>query len=332
MDECVHICLRSIRDFDDDTLVEEIFAMINTCLISDSGILAVKGLRRLESFVSSDLPAAKITDDTWATISHMLRRCLCIRDLPRRSSSPFNSSGNSASDVYEKVLEDNKETITNDLEYQEMINEFKAEDNIFADRRYIGSNAIYIIGNFLEAERFTNSLSVDWRIFLISGVGKSIKDWEVANTILAQSSPKNSCETKANPPSYLETAMYGRKYMNRFLLMLATLKETGDKVEEGNSNKQSATQELIQEQTQNLVTAFLEREAVSSSNTNSSNSEVKSFDILVHLIQDMMAGYAKLSDERLSSMSWLNPVLSSCIHTSNEDIRLNIQKLVKRLH
>lgn len=120
--------------------------------------------------------------------------------------------------------------------------------------------------------------------------------------------------------------------MNRFLLMLATLKETGDKVEEGNSNKQSATQELIQEQTQNLVTAFLEREAVSSSNTNSSNSEVKSFDILVHLIQDMMAGYAKLSDERLSSMSWLNPVLSSCIHTSNEDIRLNIQKLVKRLH
>ena len=60
--------------------------------------------------------------------------------------------------------------------------------------------------------------------------------------------------------------------------------------------------------------------------------DVKSFDRLMNLVQDMLAGYAMLTDEHLSQMSWLNPVLSSCIHTSNEDIRLAIQKLVERLH
>ena len=49
------------------------------------------------------------------------------------------------------------------------------------------------------------------------------------------------------------------------------------------------------------------------------------------LVKDMLAGYDKLPDEHLGHMSWLNPVLSSCIHTSNESIRIAIQKLVKRL-
>merc|ERR1711971_1285037 len=101
---------------------------------------------------------------------------------------------------------------------------------------------------------------------------------------------------------------------------------------EAEVSKQAAVQEVVREQTQALVTAFLEKESVIAGDGKKLFLDIKTFDRLMHLVQDMLAGYAKIPDERLSMMSWLNPVLSSCIHTSNEDIRLNIQKLVKRLH
>jgi len=118
--------------------------------------------------------------------------------------------------------------------------------------------------------------------------------------------------------------------MNRFLLQMAAMKEIEGKVDEG--SRQAAAQEAVKEQTQALVSIFLEKEALVSGTGKKSDLDVKSFDRLMNLVQDMLAGYSKLSDEHLSQMSWLNPVLSSCIHTNNEDIRLSIQKLVERLH
>jgi len=340
MDDCIHICLRSIKMFDNDILIGEILAMFNSCLISDSGALAVKGLRRLELFVSSDLRTSSITDDTWATISHMLRRCLFVRSLPRRSSSlSLNGSFITAVSDSEKatidemakskdkVLKGDEEVTNLEIEEQEAVREFVAEDIMFFDRRYIGSNTISIIGKFLETERFNKSLSLRWRIFLVSGVGRGIKDWEIAASISANNSEKAN---SLSSPSYLETAYYGRKWMNRFLLQMATTREIGGAVTEG--SKQATAQKVVKEQTQALVSAFLEKEAMIAIDGKILSLDVKSFDRLMHLVQEMLAGYAKIPDERLSLMSWLNPVLSSCIHTSNEDIRLNIQKLVKRLH
>jgi hypothetical protein len=340
MDDCIHICLRSMKVFGDNTLIEEILAMLNSCLISDSGALAVKGLRRLELFVSSDLRTSSIKDDTWATISHMLRRCLCVRGLPRRSSSvSLNGNFIAAASASEKSVtdeskskdkNDDEETPNLEFEEKEMIREFVAEDSMFFDRRYIGSNTISVIGKFLEAEHFTKSLSLRWRIFLVSGVGRGIIDWEIADGISARNSGKIDNPRRPGSPSYLETAYYGRKWMNRFLLQMATMKEIAGTAAEG--SKQAALQEVVKEQTQALVSAFLEKEAVVAGDGKNLSLDVKSFDRLMNLVQDMLAGYAKLPDERLSLMSWLNPVLSSCIHTGNEDIRLNIQKLVKRLH
>jgi len=263
-----------------------------------------------------------------------------VRALPRRSSSvSLNGSFISAVSASEKattddmakskdkVLIDDEEATNLEIEEQETIREFVAEDTMFFDRRYIGSNTISIIGNFLEAECFNKSLSLRWRIFLVSGVGRGIKDWEVAAGISASNSEKID---NFNPPSYLETAYYGRKWMNRFLLQMATTREIGGTVTEG--SKQATAQKVVKEQTQALVSAFLEKEAIVAIDGKILSLDVKSFDRLMHLVQEMLAGYAKISDERLSLMPWLNPVLSSCIHTSNEDIRLNIQKLVKRLH
>jgi len=335
MDDCIHICLRCMETFNDDTLIEDVFAMFNTCLISDSGALAVKGLRRLEIFVTSDLRTNSISDDTWATVSHMLRRCLTVRALPRKMSSTTLNGGISGSastdeDEKDKNGEEDAETPNHETQQKEMIREFIGEESMFVDRRYIGSNAISVIGKFMETERFNKSLSLRWRLFLVSGLGRAINDWENGAGIIATNSGKTSDLHRSNAPDYLETAYYGRKWMNRFLLQMAAMKEIEGMAAEG--SKQAAAQEVVKEQTQALVSKFLEKEAVVAADGKKLTLDVKSFDRLMNLVQDMLAGYAKLTDEHLSQMSWLNPVLSSCIHTSNEDIRLAIQKLVERLH
>ena len=118
--------------------------------------------------------------------------------------------------------------------------------------------------------------------------------------------------------------------MNRFLLQLASMKEVAKPAKEG--SRQAAAQSLIKEQTQSLVSAFLDKEDVLSKEGKKSSTDGVIFSKLTTLVKDMLAGYGKLPDEHLHLMAWLNPVLSSCIHTSNEPIRIAIQKLVKRLH
>ncbi|KAL3937958.1 MAG: hypothetical protein SGBAC_007040 [Bacillariaceae sp.] len=313
MDGCIGLCLNSIKLFGEDTLVEEIFAMLNTCLLSDSGCLAVHGLRRLEQFVTSDLK--DVNDDTWGTVAHMLRRCLAVRGLPKQ---PANSSEST----------ENEEVDENPaLAYKEAIREFVMEDNMLSDRRYIGCHAIFVTGTFLEGERFAPTLTLRWRLFLVTGLGKAIQDWEKAASINSENGSKATTRG-TNPPNYLETAFYGRSWMNRFLLHVAAMKE----VETTETKAQAAAQALVKDQTQSLVNVFLEKEAFLAQAEKKSSLDVEIFDRLTGLVKDILAGYAQLPDEHLVLMAWLNPVLSSCIHTSNEQIRIAIQKLVKRLH
>jgi len=317
MDGCVRLCLNSIKVFDEDTLVEEIFAMLNTCLLSDSGCLAVHGLRWLDQFVTSDLKAEFVTDDTWGTVAHMLRRSLAVRGLPKESASS-SRDGN---------FESEEENENPALVHKEAIREFVMEDNMLCDRRYIGCNAIFVIGTFLEGERFARTLGLKWRLFLVTGLGKAIQDWEEAASILSENETKANSRG-ANPPNYLETAFYARSWMNRFLLHVAAMKE----VETTETKAQAAAQALVKDQTQSLVNTFLEKEAFLAQAEKKASIDVEIFNRLTCLVKDILAGYAQLPDEHLVLMAWLNPVLSSCIHTSDEQIRIAIQKLVKRLH
>ena len=114
--------------------------------------------------------------------------------------------------------------------------------------------------------------------------------------------------------------------MNRFLLQLASMKEVVKPAEEG--SKQAAAQALIKEQTQSLVSAYLSKE--SSASKGGADAQIASK--LTSLVKDLMAGFGGIPEDHLQTMSWLNPVLSSCIHTDNEAIRIAIQKLVQRLH
>ena len=118
--------------------------------------------------------------------------------------------------------------------------------------------------------------------------------------------------------------------MNRFLLQLAALEEVSQPAAEG--SRQASAQALIKDQTQKLVSAYLEKEESLSKSSQRGPADGHLFNRLSTLVKEMLAGYGALPEEHLRQMAWLNPVLSSCIHTQNESIRIAIQKLVKRLH
>lgn len=180
MDACISICLRATRVFENDTLLEEIFAILNNCLLSDSGALAVRGMWRLEQFVTSDLDPSLLTDGIWATTSHMLKRCLSVRGLPSvpRPSTADSTDGQTDDD---KAQEE---------EYAQEVREFILEDNMLSERRYVGSNATMIIGILLTSDRFSEAIGLRLRLFLVAGVGRAINEWERAASLLAAQNTK----------------------------------------------------------------------------------------------------------------------------------------------
>jgi len=180
VDSCVSLCLRAVEGFRDEALIDEVFAVLNACLISDSGVLAIRGLHRLEQLVTLDLDSDLLSDDVWATISHILRRCLSVRGLPQE---PNTDGGGDSESMKNK-------------EYEESVQEFIAEDKILPDRRYIASNAVMAIGQFLNSERL--AVALRWRLFLINGLGRGIIDWERAAALAPPTTTKTA--TSRIPP------------------------------------------------------------------------------------------------------------------------------------
>lgn len=172
IDDCINVCKIFTKETNNPILVDEVFALLNSCLLSDSGALAVRGLRRLEQFVSSDLDAGILTDDIWATVSHMLQRSLSVRGLPKRLSKT----------ELDAMSED--EQVAAEAEYQESVAELVAEDKFLPNRRCIGSNGTMVVGHLLCSERF--SISLRWRLFLVKWLFRAIRDWESASEILPE--------------------------------------------------------------------------------------------------------------------------------------------------
>jgi len=302
MDGCISICLRSLEAFNSDSLVEEVLAMLNSCLLSDSGHLAVKGLRRLQQFVSKDLELKDITDDTWATVSHMLFRVLSIRGLP--PSSVPEAEG--ATDEQKEQLKE---------EHVENMNEFIREQRFFSNRRYIGCNAAMVIGSLLTNGSTAGSMGVHWYIFLTSGLGKGIRDWERAAEIM--DSKTSRPDATPSPPHYSENVLYARRWMTKFLLSLLTQRDVS-------TLETAPCQHVLKEETDSLLRAFLVKE----SNESSSAVEMRN---ISKMVSDTLEGFNTLSNDKISVMKWLSPVLSACIQTNYTTIRTSVQILLTRL-
>ena len=328
MDGCIAICMRSIQVFQEDTLVEEIFAMLNSCLLSDSGALAVRGLRRLQIFVTSELGAEKTTDDTWATVCHMLRRCMSVRSLPPSFARMQNSTEDSSNPIedHREDLERESSTVLD----AEALLEFISEERVLFDRRFVGGNAVQVIGSLLSDVKQSLSMGMRWRCFLTTGLGKGIREWEYASKILSEHPSYTA--TNISPPDYIETAFYGRKWLNKLLLQLISLVETQSS---SASNNALSSQTVIREQTQSLVTAYLARDALAAipgnNSTRSMPTKRKYAEMLAVLVKELIAGYNSLNDESLLHLSTLDIIFSSCMQSSDEVIRQQVHTLVQRV-
>jgi brefeldin A-inhibited guanine nucleotide-exchange protein len=179
MDGSISLALKSVEVYKDDILIEEVLAMFNTCLISDCAVLVIRGMKRLHHFVTSDLVLEVVTENTWATVSHMLRRCLSVRGL-------------SFDQEFDVQLTEEKE--------RQAIGEFLKEEEIFPSRRYIGSNAAMIIGTILYDKLVVERMGVRWYMFLISGLGAGIKAWDRAAEVFDSYPPKSSSTTNEATP------------------------------------------------------------------------------------------------------------------------------------
>jgi rhodanese-related sulfurtransferase len=324
LDACISLCLRSILVFKQSPLIDEVLALLTNCLMSDSGLLAVRGLHRLEQFLTSDLSANVLNDEIWAAVSHMLRKCLLIRDLPALPEPPKAPESQADVDSDGHDLQQARKE-----DYLQSVKEFVDEDAFFRDRRYIPSNATMVIGMFLSSDHFT--IGLRWRLFLIAGLGRGIVEWERA-AILLEGAP-SSDPGASSAPSYNETAMYGRMWMNRFILQLASVKEIAQAPADADvkSNRFAAGRKLVAEETQRLLSYFLKSEHAAAQYSHYAKDEAL-HTRYTSLVMELLSGFGKMDGEHLKDLAWINPVLlGTCIQSKNENIRLAVQKLVQRM-
>jgi hypothetical protein len=134
----------------------------------------------MQQFLSNDLEENAITDDTYATACHMLRRCLLVRGLTTSVLKKTPSSSSPAG-MEQASVEEKGKTQEDRTEISGAVTEFVADEELFADRRCIGSNATMVIGTLLDEEE---KLGQRWYFFLTKGLGRGIKEWELAAEIL----------------------------------------------------------------------------------------------------------------------------------------------------
>jgi len=300
MDGSISLALKSIEVYKDDILVEEVLAMFNTCLVSDSALLVIRGMKRLQHFVTSDLPFGTVTEKTWATVCHMLRRCLSVRGLP------FD-------DEIDSKWEHQNE---------QFIHEFLLEEEILPERRYIGSNAAMILGTFLHDKQVAERMGVEWYLFLISGLGSGIRSWDRAAAIFESYPPKSTGPiTEASPPQYAETSLYARKWMTRLLLKIFADKTII-------ALPQSKV--ILRAEFESLINSYLKKEAMESNNENSPGQALE-IEHMSKIVCDLLEGINEMDETKIASVNSLTSTLSACIQINNRSIRNTVHKLLQKV-
>ncbi|GAX26099.1 hypothetical protein FisN_42Hh007 [Fistulifera solaris] len=323
---CISICLRSINAFDDTSLVDEVLAILNNCLISDSGPVAVRGLYRLEEFLVKDLNTALRNEDVWATACHMLRRCLTVRGLPEKPTVVTNNTQETQSDDESSMAKDAEMA---EREYLSSVEEFVAEEKLLTSRRYIGSNAIFIVGRLLTNDSL--AISMKWSLFLIAGLGAGIQDWEEAASLLTKGMKKRE-EPLPRAPDHIETAVYARKWLNRFILQIAAMSESTDPhtPDDGKPVRTTAGQKLVTEETRKLIAKYLEVERVALEYGHTHADELV-YAKFTDLLKELLNGFFSFDAFHLNSMQWITPILLGGIGCKKEEILSLTQKLVTRV-
>lgn len=112
--------------------------------------------------------------------------------------------------------------------------------------------------------------------------------------------------------------------MNRFLLQLAAMKEVAQAPADADvkNNRFAAGQKLVVDSTQAMLDSFVKKEKAASEYRHPKADEIV-YERYTALVNELLSGYGNMDSDHLHDMAWISPVLlSSCIRSKNEDIRL----------
>lgn len=126
--------------------------------------------------------------------------------------------------------------------------------------------------------------------------------------------------------------MYARKWLNRFMLQLVTMKEVAETSAEQDvkTNRAAAGQKLVMEETRKLIAKYLETERTALEYNHTYADEI------IHakfsdLMKELLNGFCDLDAFHLYSMQWITPVLLGAISCKKDEILSLTQKLVTRV-
>ena len=133
-------------------------------------------------------------------------------------------------------------------------------------------------------------------------------------------------------PDYLETSIYARNLLNRFILQLVATNEVAiaDAAEDSKSNRAAVGQKMVMEETRKLITKYLEVERTALEYNHTYTDE------LLHakfagLLKELLNGFYSLDPFHLYSMPWITPILLGGISCKKEEILTLTQRLVTRV-
>lgn len=132
---------------------------------------------------------------------------------------------------------------------------------------------------------------------------------------------------------YREASLYARKWMNRLLLQLASNEDIGasSAVEKDSKTNRQGQKQVIEAIENLLMTFVAKEEAVAQYNRNTAKTNEAIYKRYTQLVLELLSGFGSMDAEYLKTMEWLSPILlSSCIRSTNEDVRLLVQKIVDK--
>jgi hypothetical protein len=301
MDGCISLTLKSIKIFGSDDMIEDMLAFIHHCLVSDSGLMAVRGLMFLHQFILIDLPIEKVTDETWETVCHLLANCLIVNGL------------------HDSQMNDGNDTETDSNIHSQPIEEFRRQEKELPYRRYIGSHAVSFIESLLLNEQISTRMGACWYFFLITALGRAIREWDQAASLFDaynMQSHSNDC------PHYAENALFGRCLLVKVLQYVFTKshflwnEEVTELENQVKSHRTTVIEECIF-----FIDSYVTHETVHSA-------EIK---FMTPLLIDLIDCIQALEDKKLAELSSIGEVLATCIQIDNKSIRSLVSRILQRI-
>jgi hypothetical protein len=129
-------------------------------------------------------------------------------------------------------------------------------------------------------------------------------------------------------PNYLETAMYGRKWVSRLVVSLASIRSIA--VSPPESDIAAEAQKVIREQTQKFLSGCIAKESAASEKGHTPD-DAKLNEAYRNLVVDFLSGFDKMDTEYLHHFEWLNPTfLSWCTRSNYAPIQKGCHDLLEK--